>query len=75
MSDGYWFKPKALGYGATPVTWQGWLATAAMVGLAGLIGKYASEGHPDFFALLVPLVLGFVLLAKAKTDGDWKWRP
>jgi hypothetical protein len=27
----YWFKPKRYGYGATPVTWQGWCATAAFV--------------------------------------------
>ena len=21
----YWFRPKRYGYGATPVTWQGWV--------------------------------------------------
>ena len=23
----YWFRPKRYGYGATPITWQGWLLT------------------------------------------------
>ena len=37
MTD-YWFRPKRYGYGATPVTWQGWAVTiatvAAMVGVS-----------------------------------------
>lgn len=26
-----WFRPKDFGYGATPVTWEGWLATILFV--------------------------------------------
>jgi hypothetical protein len=26
-----WFRPKTFGYGATPITWQGWLATLLFV--------------------------------------------
>jgi hypothetical protein len=34
----YWFKPKRYGYGATPVTWQGWALTlAATLVVAGSI--------------------------------------
>ena len=29
----YWFRPKRYGYGATPVTWQGWALTFAAPGL------------------------------------------
>jgi hypothetical protein len=36
-----WFRPKTYGYGATPSSWQGWLAVAAFlaveVGLAWAI--------------------------------------
>lgn len=31
-----WFGPKIVGYGISPRSWQGWLATALFV--AGLIG-------------------------------------
>ena len=27
MSARYWFRPKAFGYGANPVTWEGWAVT------------------------------------------------
>jgi len=26
-----WFKPKRIGYGLTPITWQGWLFTFVLV--------------------------------------------
>ena len=29
--NSYWFKPKQYGYGATPVTWQGWAVVVAGV--------------------------------------------
>lgn len=35
-----WFGPKAFGWGASPATWEGWLATALFVlalGATGLI--------------------------------------
>ena len=27
----YWFKPKRYGYGATPVTWQGWMVSETVL--------------------------------------------
>ncbi|MDF7775138.1 hypothetical protein P1X14_07760 [Sphingomonas sp. AOB5] len=71
---GYWFRPKRYGWGATPVTWQGWAATFALIASAVLIGSYAQGLGMIRFALLVPLVLGFLLLCRAKTDGEWRWR-
>ncbi len=29
----YWFKPKRYGYGATPVTWEGWAFTGLVVAI------------------------------------------
>ena len=26
-----WFKPKRIGYGLTPITWQGWTATSLLI--------------------------------------------
>jgi len=27
----YWFKPKLFGWGFVPISWQGWLMTAALI--------------------------------------------
>jgi hypothetical protein len=74
VRPGYWFKPKRYGFGAIPATWQGWLASALLVGIAAALANFAQHGHPAFRALLVPLVLGFLWLCWAKTDGGWHWR-
>lgn len=74
VRPGYWFKPKRHGLGAVPVTWQGWLATALMIVPAVLLANLAKHGRPAFLVLLVPLVLGFLWLCWAKTDGGWHWR-
>ena len=73
--EGYWFKPKAFGYGATPVTWQGWAVVAGFVALVGILVRWAMPQHPMFLVLLVPLTLALVWISWAKTDGDWRWRP
>ena len=83
MAD-YWFKPKRYGYGAVPVTWQGWLVTivslSIMMGLTVvLIVQPQSAGHqpePAMVALWAVL-LGVILsasmrIARAKTKGEWK---
>ena len=84
MSD-YWFKPKSHGYGATPVTWQGWVATVAyvafVVGLSlFIVGGFGGAAKPGFgtvmiwAAMVAATTYAFVQFSKAKTEGDWKWR-
>jgi hypothetical protein len=82
----YWFKPKTYGYGATPVNWKGWAATAAFVAIllsASLILLASQQNPPSgpsgwqigICGLLVAiLTAGFVWLARAKTGGQWGWR-
>ena len=79
-----WFKPKTYGYGATPVTWQGWAIVAGFVAAVvllawGLIGFDRSESPGVFnlimfftFALL--LVVAVWIVSKRNTDGEWRWR-
>ncbi len=73
VRKGYWFAPKLFGYGATPVTWQGWAVTlgfaAMVIALAALIRDPAA-GVAVATALTVP----FLVLVHAKTDGGWHWR-
>lgn len=71
---GYWFRPKLFGWGAVPVTWQGWLATLGLVALSLPIAWLAAGTNMAWIALIVPLIIGFVWLCWAKTDGEWRWR-
>jgi hypothetical protein len=71
---GYWFRPKLFGFGAVPVTWQGWAATFGFIALAGAIAFFFADRGPAYLALLAPPLAGFVWLCWAKTDGDWRWR-
>ena len=73
-APGYWFRPKLFGWGAVPVTWQGWAMTAVFVVLTSAVMRLGAEDNRALLALLAPLIVSFVLLCRAKTDGAWKWR-
>lgn len=85
MTD-YWFTPKRYGYGATPANWKGLVATLAFIGLVLVLPRVivASQQNPrspiDGWAIgvcaliVVALAAGFIVLARAKTDGEWGWR-
>ncbi len=76
----YWFKPKTYGFGATPVTWQGWLLVLGHVavvagvmvalGLGGITPERLALGA--IIVLLVSVVVVWVSIAK--TEGRWAWR-
>ena len=76
----FWFKPKRYGYGATPVTWQGWLVTlgtvAAMVAVS--LSLRVTERHDWSLAVMFTfdvLALGALfVVSRRKTDGQWRWR-
>ncbi len=79
----HWFKPKHHGYGATPVTWQGWLVTALFavaLGLGSVMTMLALRdtgsvlGYAAWFAAVLGAVYAFTQFARAKTDGEWAWR-
>jgi hypothetical protein len=82
----YWFKPKAYGYGATPSNWKGWAATAGYVLVVVALTLSLVAWPADMpagpriwqivtWVLFVALLtLGFVRLARIKTDGQWAWR-
>lgn len=75
VRPGYWFRPKLFGWGAVPVTWQGWAATIGFVAIAILVARLVELRHNQAYLLaMVPVALGFVYLCWAKTDGAWRWR-
>ena len=72
--DGAWFVPKRYGYGANPVTWQGWAITVAFIALAlWVIIHFA--GRPDIeIAILMPATIALLVVTAKKTRGGWRWR-
>ena len=78
----YWFRPRRYGYGATPVTWEGWALTvgiAAVVALSvvamNVLADRSNVGAwlvwPAFIAIAV---LWMVRISRQRTDGGWRWR-
>jgi hypothetical protein len=77
----YWFKPKRYGYGATPVTWQGWAVTLGtvivMLSAASVVVMTGFRGHSALAALLAiyAICIGTLwFISRGKTDGEWRWR-
>lgn len=66
------FRPKSFGYGASPASWQGWLATASFI---VLVGPDASIFHGLLRLLSVVVLTGaFIILVYAKAGAEWRWR-
>jgi hypothetical protein len=82
MTARYWFRPKRYGFGATPATWEGWAFTGLMVASVAvaswlLLGRGAGFGIAGaivWAVLFVALIVGFIIVTKAKTEGAWRWR-
>jgi hypothetical protein len=79
----YWFRPKRYGYGATPTNWKGWASTSAFAAVLAVLMMTmvlpVAGGRPVWEVLLGwVLVAGvtavFCQFAKARTNGEWRWR-
>ena len=78
----YWFRPKRYGDGATPTTWEGWLVTfgSAVIVIGSLIAMNRLVDRTNFAAwvvwaaIIAALIFFFVVIARQKTDGEWRWR-
>jgi len=72
----YWFKPKQFGLGATPSTWEGWVATGVFIAsLIGIGTAFPPDHRPfAFFTLAALSALTFVVLAWSRTEGGWHSR-
>jgi 4-hydroxybenzoate polyprenyltransferase len=77
----YWFRPKRYGYGATPVTWQGWTVTIATVVamVAVSLALRPTERHQlwalaALIAFDAAALCALLIICRRKTDGEWRWR-
>ncbi len=76
----FWFRPKAYGYGATPITWEGWaivvvyiaVVLAAVVRLSHHNNTLSTWLSAAAVIAVATGVMGFV--GQQKTDGTWSWR-
>jgi hypothetical protein len=71
----YWFKRKLFGWGWTPATWQGYLATLLylliMIGLSVFIDE---ESASKDVIVIFFLTLVFIYLAYKKGEPPrWQW--
>ena len=75
MSDGpEWFAPKRYGYGATPITWQGWALTLGFVAIAILLSAKFAQRPIVLIAALAPVLIAFIVICARTTRGGWRWR-
>jgi hypothetical protein len=76
----YWFRPKRYGYGATPVTWQGWAVTfAAILAVVTATVRLTalSADNPWFWVIVAidaAIIAALVIICRRKTEGEWGWR-
>jgi hypothetical protein len=76
----YWFVPKQYGYGATPVTWEGWVVAAIflaiVIALVLIVPRRKKAGLSNkgpLIALFASTAV-FIWICAVKTNGDWSWR-
>lgn len=69
----HWFAQRRFGYGAAPVTWQGWLTTLFYVALVGLFAWWMPTGALKL-ATIVPVSAAYIYFIWTKTDGGFRWR-
>jgi hypothetical protein len=75
MSDGpEWFAPKRYGYGATPISWQGWALTLGFVGLLILASVNFARKPLQLIPIVVPIIVAFTVICARTTRGGLRWR-
>jgi hypothetical protein len=78
----YWFRPRRYGYGATPVTWEGWALTVAVAAIVAIsvVAMNLLADRANFAvwiawaAIIAAVVVSFVRISRQRTDGEWRWR-
>jgi uncharacterized membrane protein len=77
----YWFRPRRYGYGATPVTWEGWALTVGVAGVVilSIVAMNLLADRSNVVAWLVWAVfvaaVAFLMvqISRQRTDGEWRW--
>ena len=69
-----WFAPRRYGYGATPVTWQGWAISVVFILFAlGIMFQFRQRPLVEI-AILTPATIILLVVTAKTTRGGWRWR-
>lgn len=72
-----WFRRHRYGYGWRPVSWEGWLAVGAYIGLAVVLRMLLTRhilNLPAFLACVIILTSTLVALCWFKGEKpSWRW--
>ena len=68
-----WFRRKRIGFGAAPLTWQGWLVTLIFaLTVAGLLRGLGRLPAGPVLLAVVAVTIAFLVLVWNKTEGGWR---
>jgi hypothetical protein len=78
----YWFRPQRNGSGGlAPITWQGWtitigvpLALVAVCLLLSILVEAVWVAMAIYLPIAAVGVLGMILVAQRKTEGNMRWQ-
>ena len=66
-----WFRRKTFGYGWTPCSWEGWVATSVFTAGVIAIASHAREiGPVDTIVLLAALTASLLAITSATSEKD-----
>ena len=66
---GPWFGRKRIGWGARPVTWQGWLVTVAFLGCCFAAARLLARTDTTLFVVALFALIAIYLLIVWATYG------
>ncbi|MAG38661.1 hypothetical protein CMO90_01090 [Candidatus Woesearchaeota archaeon] len=74
MTKKFWFKQKKYGYGATPITWEGWLVTAGFIVVVFWQAIKVEKNPFQFVINIIGLIIILTFIIKIKTKDKLKKR-
>lgn len=74
MSEPEWFAPKRYGFGAVPITWQGWALVCGYVAI--LVGArfVLRDTLAGYLSVAAMVTVVFIVVSARTTRGGWRWR-
>lgn len=58
-----WFGKRRIGWGWTPITWQGWIITLILILIILVDAKYLAQTPVLLIIVLVIATIGFIIIA------------
>lgn len=69
-----WFARKRYGWGATPVSWQGWAITIGFIAIGIGAARFFADRPIVVAAIVAPAMIVLLVITAKTTRGGWRWR-